>query len=104
MSVQEDWDADIAKNELLDTVKSELMEKREKHGLPLFVPKAEGLEAISYGTFYDSMFELADCMIGRGEHGMFENILFVNIFWWTHCLQPRSTLVLTSSVFVRRSD
>ena len=45
------------------------MEQREKHGLLPFEPKPEGLDAISYGTFYDSVFELADCMVGRGEDG-----------------------------------
>ena len=45
------------------------MEKRVEHGLPAFEPKPEGVDVIGYGMFYDSMFELADAMVGRGEEG-----------------------------------
>ena len=72
MCVQEDWEADQEKNENNENrecVKSELMEQREGCGLPACEPKPEGIDTISYGTFYDSIFELADCMVGRGAGG-----------------------------------
>ena len=39
------------------------MVKREKQGLPLFRPKPDGVEAISYSVFFDSVFELADAWV-----------------------------------------
>ena len=69
VSAQEDWAADREKNDNVECVKSELMEQREAFGLPACSPKPEGIDTISYGTFYDSIFELADCMVGRGAGG-----------------------------------
>ena len=45
------------------------MEARERHGLSACEPKPENVVAIGYGMFFDSMFELADAMVGRGEQG-----------------------------------
>jgi len=66
---QEDWKIDSGKLPYSSDTMNRLMESRVAHGLPAFEPKPEGLEAIGYGMFFDSMFELADAMVGRGENG-----------------------------------
>ena len=45
--------------------KTRSMAMREKHGLSSFEPKPDGLDAVSYSVFFDSVFELADEKFGR---------------------------------------
>ena len=35
------------------------------HGRPPYDPKPEGMEVIGYSEFFDSLFELADTIVGR---------------------------------------
>ena len=62
--VQEDWAEDCRKepNFVFKTVS---MVDRERDGLPMYEHKPDGVEMVSYSTFYDSMFELADDEYGR---------------------------------------
>ena len=41
------------------------------HGLPPSDPKPEGVDVIGYGCFFDSLFELADGIVGREAGGHF---------------------------------
>ena len=40
------------------------------HGLPPSDPRPEGVDVIGYGCFFDSLFEMADGIVGR-EAGRF---------------------------------
>ena len=84
--LQEDWEIDIKLKPRESDNSNKLMEKRVEHGLPAFEPKPEGVDAIGYGMFYDSIFELADAMVGRGEEGghvqlkhYFSLVIFITI-------------------------
>ena len=41
------------------------MLQREAQGLPPFDPPPEGVDVIGYATFFDSIFELADVLVGQ---------------------------------------
>ena len=62
--MQEDWEEDCRKETNVAT-KTTSMVDRERDGLPLHEPKPEGVEMVSYSTFYDSLFELVDAEYGR---------------------------------------
>ena len=64
--LQEDWDLDLKRNSSkTGTHITELMKIRQKQGLVLFDPKPEGIEAVPYAVFFDSMFELADAWVSE---------------------------------------
>ena len=67
--VQEDWAEDCRKEPNF-AFKTVSMVDRERDGLPMYEHKPDGVEMVSYSTFYDSMFELADAeYAGRtGKH------------------------------------
>ena len=58
-------------NPLIGT-KTQAMIQRVKRGLPAYDPKPDGLEAISYAVFFDSMFELADAWVSETGVVLFE--------------------------------
>ena len=62
---QEDWQLDLRKKGSNSKTKS--MVAREKKGMPPMSPRPGNIDVISYAVFYDSMFELADAMIGREQ-------------------------------------
>jgi hypothetical protein len=66
--VQEDWAEDCRKEPNVAT-KTTSMVDRERDGLSMYEQKPDEVEMVSYSTFYDSMFELADDEYGRtGKH------------------------------------
>jgi hypothetical protein len=67
--LQEDWEADSKRVGHPSDTKTKLMDARESHGLAAFEAKPEGVDAIGYGMFFNSMFDLADSMVGRGQEG-----------------------------------
>ena len=67
--LQEDWNEDSRQKQNPSSTKTKLMEARERHRFAAYEPKPEDVDAIGYGMFFDSMFELADAMVGRGEQG-----------------------------------
>jgi len=62
---KEDWQLDLRKKGSNSKTKS--MVAREKKGMPPMSPRPGNVDVISYAVFYDSMFELADAMIGREQ-------------------------------------
>ena len=67
--LQEDWESDSKRVGHPSDTKTKLMDARECHGLAAFEAKPEGVDAIGYGMFFNSMFDLADSMVGRGQEG-----------------------------------
>merc|ERR1712166_12089 len=75
---EEDWNEDSRQKQNPSSTKTKLMEARERHGLSACEPKPENVVAIGYGMFFDSMFELADAMVGRGEQGVVDGDVYAD--------------------------
>ena len=63
-SCQDDWQEELQKKPRSNT-KTRAMLQREAQGLPPFDPPPEGVDVIGYATFFDSIFELADVLVGQ---------------------------------------
>jgi len=76
---EEDWKADSNRYLACDTceTRTRKMEIREMHGLPPSDPRPEGVDVIGYGCFFDSLFEMADGIVGR-EAGAIEGDLYAS--------------------------
>jgi len=72
---EEDWKVDSKCENTRSDTKTKRMECREMHGRPPYDPKPEGVEVIGYSEFFDSLFELADTMVGR-EAGEIDGELY----------------------------